>query len=76
MHKLFFALALLFVSVSSEAFAQHSGSDQEQKACSRDVARFCRKVIDQGDFVILACLQQNRPRLTSACRQVLTDHGQ
>jgi hypothetical protein len=32
--------------------------------------------MDQGDFVILACLQQNRPKLTKACSQVLTSHGQ
>jgi hypothetical protein len=76
MHKLLFGFTLLFVSLSSGAFAQHGGTDQEQKACARDVSRFCRKMMDQGDFVILACLQQNRPRLTAACRQVLTDHGQ
>ena len=47
-----------------------------QKACSRDVQRFCRPVIDQGDLTILSCLQQNRPKLTTACDQVLKDHGQ
>jgi hypothetical protein len=26
--------------------------------------------------VVLACLQQNRPRLSRACQKVLTDHGQ
>ena len=76
MHKVLFGFALLFVSVSTAALAQHGGSDQEQKACARDVARFCRAVINQGDFTVLACLQQNRPKLTGACRQVLTNHGQ
>jgi len=38
-----------------------SGTPEEQAACSRDVQRHCRPVIDQGDFTILACLQQNRP---------------
>jgi hypothetical protein len=33
-------------------------------------------VIDQGDFTILACLQQNRPQLSAACNQVLKNHGQ
>jgi len=28
----------------------HSGSEQEQQACTRDVQRFCRKLMDQGDF--------------------------
>ena len=78
MRKIFFALTLLSVSISTGAIAQQqrSGTPDEQKACSRDVSRFCRPLMDQGDFVILACLQQNRPKLTAACNQVLTNHGQ
>ena len=77
MRKLLFALTLLSVSVPAAAIAQQrSGTAQEQAACSRDVQRFCRPVIDQGDFTILACLQQNRPKLTAACNQVLKNHGQ
>jgi hypothetical protein len=77
MRKLFLALSLLSIAVSSDAFAQQrSGTADEQKACSRDVQRFCRPVIDQGDFTILACLQQNRPKISPACNQVLKNHGQ
>jgi hypothetical protein len=78
MHKFFLALILLSSSVSTGAIAQQqrSGTAEEQAACSRDVQRHCRKVIDQGDFTILACLQQNRPKLTKACDQVLKTHGQ
>ena len=79
MRKFLLALTLLSISVSSGAFAQQqnrSGTPEEQKACSRDVQRFCRPVIDQGDFTILACLQQNRPKITPACDQVLKSHGQ
>ncbi|HEV7820268.1 MAG TPA: hypothetical protein VGO84_03755 [Burkholderiales bacterium] len=77
MRKLFLALFLLSSAISSDAFAQQrSGTPEEQKACSRDVQRFCRPVIDQGDFTILACLQQNRPKISSACDQVLKSHGQ
>jgi hypothetical protein len=72
------ALFLLSIPLSSVAFAQQqrSGTPEEQKACSRDVQRFCRPVIDQGDFTILACLQQNRPKISPACEQVLKTHGQ
>jgi hypothetical protein len=56
--------------------AQRSGTAEEQAACSRDVQRHCRAVIDQGDFTILACLQQNRPKISKACDQVLKNHGQ
>jgi hypothetical protein len=78
MHKFLLALTLLSLSAPTGAIAQQqrSGTPEEQKACSRDVQRFCRPVIDQGDFTILACLQQNRPKLTAACDQVLKNHGQ
>jgi hypothetical protein len=75
MHKYFLALTLLCVPASTGALA-HSGSDQEQQACTPDVQRFCRKLMDQGDFSILACLKENRPNLSIACRQVLVSHGQ
>jgi hypothetical protein len=75
MQRFFMALLLVSVPVSTGAVA-HSGSDQEQQACTRDVGRFCRKLMDQGDFTILACLKENRPKLTPACRDVLVSHGQ
>ena len=77
MHKSFLALILLSLSLTTGAFAQQrSGTAEEQAACSRDVQRYCRPVIDQGDFTILACLQQHRPKLTKACDMVLKNHGQ
>jgi hypothetical protein len=75
MHKFFLALILLFVPVSTSALA-HSGTEQDEKACAPDVQRFCRKLVDQGDFAVLACLKENRPKLSTACRQVLVSHGQ
>jgi hypothetical protein len=75
MHRVFLALILLSIPVSTGAFA-HSGSEQEQQACTRDVQRYCRKLVDQGDFTILACLKENRPKLSPACRYVLVSHGQ
>ena len=75
MHKIFMALILLSIPVSTGALA-HSGTDQEQQACTHDVQRFCRKLMDQGDFTILACLKENRPKLSTACRDVLVSHGQ
>jgi hypothetical protein len=77
MYKSFLALVLLSASISTAAVAQQrSGTAEEQAACSRDVQRYCRPVIDQGDFTILACLQQHRPKLTKACDMVLKNHGQ
>ena len=75
MKKIFVALFLLSVPVSISALA-HSGTDQDERACAPDVQRFCRKLMDQGDFTILACLKENRPKLSPACRYVLVSHGQ
>jgi len=78
MRKLLLALTLLSIPLSSEAFAQQqrSGTPEEQKACNRDVQKFCRPVIDQGDFTILACLKEHRSKISSACDQVLKTNGQ
>ena len=80
MRKSLLALTLLSVTVSTGAFAQQqpqrSGTAQEQAACNRDVQKHCRKVIDQGDFVVLACLKENRSKISAACDQVLKNNGQ
>ena len=78
MRNFLLALILLSIPVSSSAIAEpaRSGTPEEQKACNRDVQKLCRPVIDQGDFTILACLQQNRLKISTACDQVLKNHGQ
>ena len=77
MRNTLLAFTLLSLSISTAAFAQgRSGTPEEQKACTRDVQRHCRPVIDQGDLVILACLKQNRDKISPACDAVLKSHGQ
>ncbi|MCA6117689.1 hypothetical protein J6524_22855 [Bradyrhizobium sp. WSM 1738] len=79
MRKSLLALTLLSITVSSNvAFAQQqrSGTPEEQKACTRDVQKLCRPVIDQGDLTILACLKENRSKISAACDQVLKNNGQ
>jgi hypothetical protein len=79
MRKFLLALTLLSLSASSGAFAQQQqrgGTAEEQKACTRDVQKFCRPVIDQGDFTILACLKEHRSKISAACDQVLKSNGQ
>jgi hypothetical protein len=58
--------------IASGASAQQQGHD----ACARDVSRFCRAQMNDGDQVVLACLKQNRARLSKACQQTLASHGQ
>lgn len=75
----FALIPAMLVMTATGAFAQQparSGTAQEQAACSRDVQKFCRKIMDQGDLVILSCLQQNRPKISKPCNAVLVSHGQ
>jgi hypothetical protein len=67
-----FLFVVPFVLIASAASAQQQGHD----ACARDVSRFCRAQMNEGDMVVLACLKQHRARLSKACEKVLTDHGQ
>jgi len=62
---------LPFVLMASAASAQ-----QGHAACARDVSRFCRAHMNDGDQVVLACLKQNRDRLSRACAKTLAEHGQ
>lgn len=60
---------------SVPAFAQgHMGTPQEQKACSRDASRFCRKDLG-NDMAVQSCLQANRAKLSRACSKVFQSHG-
>ena len=79
MRKFFLALSLLSISLSTAALAEEparSGTPEEQKACTRDVQKYCRPVMDQGDFTVLACLKENRAKISQACDQVLKAHSQ
>jgi hypothetical protein len=78
MRRTLLALTLVSLSVSTSAFAQgqRGGTPEEQKACTRDVQRFCRPIMDQGDLVILSCLKDNRAKISRACDGVLKSHGQ
>ena len=60
------------VLVSQASAQQQPGHD----ACARDVARHCRKVMNDGDQAVLACLKEHRARISKGCDKVLTDHGQ
>jgi hypothetical protein len=66
-------LIIPFVVLASVASAQRQ---REHDACARDVSRLCRAQMNDGDQVVLACLKQNRARLSRACAKVLAEHGQ
>jgi hypothetical protein len=70
-----FVLAVfLLLGPTSAALAQHSGTPQEQQACSRDASRFCRKELG-NDWAVQQCLQQHRATLSRSCSKVFASHG-
>jgi hypothetical protein len=75
-YVLLHGLVMLLLVDSSTSFAQggHMGTPQEQKACSRDSSRLCRKQLGD-DSAVQQCLQQNRAKLSSACQKVFQSHG-
>ena len=62
---------IVLASMATALAQQQPGHD----ACARDVARHCRKVMNDGDQAVLACLKENRSRISKGCEKVLTDHG-
>ena len=66
-----FLLAIPFVLIAAASASAQQGQD----ACARDASRFCRAHLNDGDMAVLACLQQNRARLSKACQATLASHG-
>lgn len=71
MSRFLFVLSLTVIATTASAQSAH-----EHDACARDVARFCRAHMNDGDQVVLSCLQQNRARISKGCQKVLAEHGQ
>jgi Cysteine rich repeat len=71
---------ILFVLLGLAAMpaltALSASAQQSHDACVRDVTRFCRAHMNEGDSVVLECLKQHRSRLSRACDKVLTENGQ
>ena len=72
MARILFVIPFVLMASAASAQQQQPGHD----ACARDVSRFCRAHINDGDQIVLACLKEHRARLSKACEKVLTEHGQ
>jgi hypothetical protein len=68
--------AAAFCAASVGAIAQdgktNRGSKEDQEACTPDVFRLCSFYIPD-ESKIVACLKQNKKRLSPACRKVMFD---
>jgi hypothetical protein len=74
MRTIALTLLIVFAPVSSALAQVRGGTPEEQRACSPDASRFCRKVLSD-DTAVQQCLQQHRARLSRACRAVFESHG-
>ena len=64
------------MSVAVPASSQeYRGTMEQQMACTPDVWRLCSDQIPDVNRIV-ACLQQNTPQLSSACRAVFQSNNQ
>ena len=73
---LFAALVMSTAVLAPGAYAQDDIRKRGDRACGGDTRRMCTKYFQGGDMAILGCLQQNKVRLSGACRKFLTGIGQ
>ena len=57
------------IAVQGAALAQHSGTLEQQMACTPDVFRLCGAQIPDENRIV-ACLRQNTVLLSGPCRAV------
>jgi cysteine rich repeat protein len=77
MSKILFVIPLiLMTSAASAQQVQQQQRQQGHDACARDVSRHCRAQMQDGDQIVLACLKQNRAKISKGCQQMLASHGQ
>jgi hypothetical protein len=67
------ALALVIAGIA-QASAQSGPSMQEKMACRADAEAFCSQFIGKAPQM-RACLEQNKAKLSTPCRQVVESHG-
>jgi hypothetical protein len=64
-----FAFVAISLGGASACFA-HSGTKDEQEACTPDVFRLCSAQIPSEERIV-ACLNKNMSRLSPACKAVM-----
>jgi hypothetical protein len=76
MSKILFVIPLILITSAASAQQQQQQRQQGHDACARDVSRHCRAQMQDGDQIVLACLKQNRAKISKGCQQMLASHGQ
>jgi hypothetical protein len=71
------SLILAAFLISSAALAETQSPQEntpEDRACRGDAHRFCKNDIPD-QFKVGSCLQQNKEKLSRACKEMLASHG-
>jgi hypothetical protein len=72
-HRILFSLAIPIafgIAVQTPAFSdEYRGTLEQQMACTPDVFRLCGAAMPDVNRIV-ACLRQNTPQLSGACRAV------
>lgn len=63
-------LAVALIMAEAGAAFAHSGTKDEQDACTPDVMRLCTAYVPD-EARIVACLNRNTAKLSPACRSVM-----
>lgn len=69
-------LSLLPILVMTAVASAQTAAEKHNSGCARDVARYCRSKMNDGDMVVLACLKEHRTKLSKKCAKALAEHGQ
>jgi hypothetical protein len=67
------AFALVLAGIA-QASADNGPTLQEKMACKADAEAFCSQFIGKAPQM-RACLEQNKAKLSTPCRQVVEAHG-
>jgi hypothetical protein len=63
------------IAVQNPAFSEeYRGTLEQQLACTPDVFRLCGEQIPDANRIV-ACLRQNTPQLSGACRSVFESNA-
>ena len=65
------ALCISWAFAMAGESAEHSGTKEEQEACTPDVYRLCAAQIP-NEKRIVACLKRKKSQLSPACRKVMS----
>lgn len=76
MIRTIFMSTLLSIVVAGTVASAQTAAERRNSGCARDVTRYCRSRMGDGDMVVLACLKEHRARLSKACAKTLAEHGQ